>query len=43
LGDICVPSCYEKGKIREKHDALKKAFELGKNAVTKIAAKVGKV
>lgn len=36
LGDICVPSCYKKGKIREKPEMLKQAFELGKNAVVKM-------
>ena len=36
LGDICVPSCYQKGKIREKQETLKQAFELGKNAVAKM-------
>jgi len=36
LGDICVPSCYQKGKILEKQEILKQAFEFGKNAVTKI-------
>ncbi len=36
LGDICVPSCYRKGKIREKHEILKQAFELGKSAVAQM-------
>lgn len=36
LGDICVPSCYEKGKIREKHEILKQAHELGKDAVAQM-------
>jgi multimeric flavodoxin WrbA len=36
LGDICVPSCYQKGKILEKQENLKKAFELGKQTITKI-------
>ena len=34
LGDISVPSCYEKGKILQKPDILKQAFDLGKTAVT---------
>lgn len=36
LGDICVPSCYQKGKILEKQEFLKQAFELGKNSVARI-------
>jgi multimeric flavodoxin WrbA len=35
LGEICVPSCYQKGKILEKPEILQQAFELGKNAVAK--------
>jgi multimeric flavodoxin WrbA len=35
LGEICVPSCYQKGKIREKPEILKQAFELGKTIVLK--------
>jgi hypothetical protein len=33
IGDICVPSCYQKGKILEKKEILKQAYELGKRAV----------
>lgn len=36
LGDISVPSCYQKGKIRERYEILKQAIELGKNAVAKM-------
>lgn len=36
LGDICVPSCYEKGTIRAKHAILNQAYELGKNAVAQM-------
>jgi multimeric flavodoxin WrbA len=36
LGDICVPSCYQKGKILEKQEILKQAFLLGKKSVAKI-------
>jgi multimeric flavodoxin WrbA len=35
LGDICVPSCYQKGKIREKPEILEQAFELGQTVVPK--------
>ena len=34
LGEICVPDCYQKGKIREKPEILEEALNLGKNAVT---------
>ncbi len=33
IGDICVPDCYQKGKILEKKDKLEKAFILGRKAV----------
>lgn len=33
IGDICVPACYQKGKILEKKDKLVKAYNLGKKAV----------
>jgi len=33
LGDICVPSCYEKGKILAKPEIFKQASDMGKNAV----------
>ncbi|UCG93393.1 MAG: flavodoxin family protein, partial [candidate division WOR-3 bacterium] len=33
LGDICVSSCYQKGKIKEKKSVLLNAFELGKNVI----------
>lgn len=33
IGDICVPSCYQKGKILEKKEILIQAYELGKRAV----------
>jgi len=33
IGDICVPSCYQKGKILEKKDVLIQAYKLGKKAV----------
>ena len=36
LGDICVSSCYHKGRIREKHEILQHALELGRNAVLKM-------
>ena len=36
IGEICVPDCYQKGKIREKPEILKQAFELGKRAVTQM-------
>ncbi|MFX1344059.1 MAG: flavodoxin family protein [Promethearchaeota archaeon] len=32
IGDICVPDCYQKGKILEKKDELAKAYDLGKKA-----------
>ncbi len=37
LGEICVPSCYQKGKIRKKPEILKQACELGRNAVKKMS------
>ena len=33
IGDICVPSCYQKGKILEKKEILIQAYELGKKAI----------
>lgn len=36
LGDICVPSCYEKGKILQKPGILNQAIKLGKSAVEKM-------
>ena len=36
LGEICVPSCYQKGKILEKREILEQAFALGKNAVMRL-------
>ena len=36
LGEICVPDCYQKGKIRERRDILEKAFALGKKAVIRL-------
>jgi multimeric flavodoxin WrbA len=35
LGDLCVSSCYEKGKIKEKKNVLLNAYELGKNVINK--------
>jgi len=32
IGDICVPDCYQKGKILEKKDTLVNAYNLGKKA-----------
>ena len=36
LGDICVSSCYEKGKIREKQKILGKAYRLGRKSVIRM-------
>ena len=33
VGEICVPDCYQKGKIYQKPEAIRKAFALGKKAV----------
>ena len=33
IGDICVSSCYQKGKILEKKEILIQAYELGKKAI----------
>lgn len=46
LGDICVSSCYQKGKIKEKKNVLLNAFELGKkiiNEYNKIKNKSGAI
>ena len=39
LDDICVPSCYEKGKILENPEILRLAFETGSSAVAKMSVR----
>ena len=36
VGEICVPDCYQKGKIREKRDVIRNALAFGKKAVTRL-------